>query len=173
MKRLFAAMGLAVLVAGCNKSDVAFEQLKKDSMQELRLKTQANTGFGLGKFDHWDLDQSAGLLVFSNADGSTAKCPAQVVGTYNSADHSWLWAWANPSVIDSLKTDSLKVKNYGERNGFKQLTQSAWEGSVTDAWSMAAIACKVSESQGIYQGPGEDNLSVFISFGKVELGKAK
>jgi hypothetical protein len=174
MKRFLAALGLGALVAGCdNKTNERFEQLKQASMQELRLKTQAHTVWGFGKFDRWDINQSDGFLVFSNADGYTARCPAQIIGSYNSADHSWQWAWANSSTVDSLKTDSLKVKSYGEKNGFKKLTEAEWQGSEDDAWAMAAIACKVCGSQGVYRGPASDNLFVFISFGKVELSKAK
>ena len=173
MKRFFAAIGLGALVVGCSKTDEAFDQLKQASTQELQLKTQANTVWGLGKFDRWDLDQNVGQLIFSNRDGTTAKCPAQIIGSYNSADRSWQWAWANPSVGDSLKIDSLKVKSYGEKNGFKKLSEAEWQGSEDDAWAMAAIACKVCGSQGIYRGPASDNLFVFISLGKVELSKGK
>ena len=173
MKRLLAAIGLGALVAGCGKSDEAFDQLKQASMEELRLKTQAHTVWGIDKVDRWDIDQSVGQLVFSNRDGTTAKCSAQIIGSYNSADRSWQWAWANPSVVDNLKTDSLKVKDYGEKNGFEKLTQAEWQGSEDDAWAMAAIACKICGSQGIYRGPASDKLFVFISFGKVEISKGK
>ena len=173
VKRFLAALGLAALVAGCGKTDKAFEEIKQTSIQELQLKTQANTVWGLGKFDRWDLDQNTGQLIFSNADGTTAKCPAQIIGSYNAADHSWQWAWANPSVADSLKADALRVKSYGEQNGFKKLTEAEWQGSEDDAWAMAAIACKVCGSQGIYRGPASDQLFVFISFGKVELSNGK
>jgi hypothetical protein len=173
MKRLLAAIGLGALVVGCNKTDEVFNQLKQASVQELQLKTQANTVWGLGKFDRWNIDQSVGQLVFSNQDGTTARCPAQIIGSYNSADRSWEWAWANPSVADNLKTDSLKVKDYGLKNGFKKLTEAEWQGNEDDAWAMAAIACKICGSQGIYRGPASDNLFVFISFGKVELSKSK
>lgn len=170
---LVAAIGLGALAIGCGKTDKAFDQLKQASMQELQLKTQAATGWGLGKFDRWDFDQDTGILVFSNHDGYTAKCSAQIAGTYDSAAKSWQWAWADSSINDKLKADSLKVRNYGETNGFKKLTEALWLGTETDAWDMAAITCKVCGDQGVYRGPASDTLFVFFSFGPVELKKAQ
>lgn len=173
MKRLLAAIGLGVLAVGCGKTNEAFDQLSQSSMQELQLKTQAATGWGLGKFKRWDFNQDTGQLVFSDPDGTTAKCSAQIIGSYNAADGSWEWAWNNPSVADNLKKDSLVVKKYGEDHGFKKLTEAAWNGSQDDAWAMAAIACKVCGSQGVYRGPASDTLFVYFNFGTVQLSKGK
>jgi hypothetical protein len=173
MKRLLAAIGIGALAIGCRKTNQAFDQLKQASMQELQLKTEAATGWGLGKFDRWDFDQDKGILVFSNHDGYTAKCNAQIVGSYSSTDGSWQWAWANPSIDEKLKADSLKVKNYGETNGFEKLTEAEWQGAETDAWDMAAITCKICGDQGVYRGPASDTLFVFFSFGPVQLSTNK
>jgi hypothetical protein len=173
MKRLLAAIGLGALAVGCGKTNEAFDQLRQASMQELQLKTQAATGWGFGKFDRWDFDQNVGLLVFSNADGYMAKCPAQIVGTYDSSVGSWQWAWADPSIDDKLKADSLRVKDYGATNGFEKLTEAEWQGTETDAWEMAAITCKICGDQCVYRGPASDTLFVFFSFGPVQLSKGK
>jgi hypothetical protein len=173
MKRLFAAIGLGALAVGCGKTDKAFEQLEQTSWQDLAVKTQGHSEWGIDKIQHWDFSQDTGKLVFTLPDGMKATCAAQIVGTYDSAAGSWEWAWADPSITNNLKLDSLTVKNYGETNGFKKLTEAEWQGTVTDAWDMAAITCKICGDQGVYAGPAPDNLFVFFSFGTVQLSKSK
>lgn len=148
-----------------------FSTLQKLSIEELELKTQAHKEvWGFGKFDRWDLDQDTGQLVFSFPDGVRAVSPAQVIGTYNSKDHTWLWAWANPSIDEKLKADSLKVRRYGREHKIDRLTKSKWAGGEEDAWAMAALTVKLCGKQGAYRGPAGAT-HVFIVFGEVTLSK--
>lgn len=140
-------------------------------MEELRLKTAAHKqGWGLGTAARWDLDQSQGNLVFTFGDGTIATCPAQIIGTFDTTTTEWLWAWANPSLAEPLKRDSLKIKEYGEKHQIKKLTSDEWFGKEDDAWRMTALACKLCEAQGAYRGPAGTTF-VFITFGNVQLTK--
>ena len=146
-----------------------FKELLDVSMEELRLKTTGHQiGWGLGKSNRWSLDQSRGDLLFTFNNGVIVTCPAQIIGSFDGADGSWLWAWANPSIADSLKRDSLRVRDYGQQRKIARLTSAEWPCTETDAWSMAALACKLCEAQGVYRGPA-GTAFVFISFGKVTL----
>lgn len=148
-----------------------FKRLLDTSMEELRLKTTGHqAGWGFGKATQWSLDMSRGDLLFTFDDGVVATCPAQIVGSFDGADGSWLWAWANPSIPDSLKRDSLRVRDYGQQKQIVRLTSEEWHGTEADAWPMAALACKLCEAQGVYRGPA-GTAFVFMTFGKVELSR--
>jgi len=148
-----------------------FATLQKISMEELKLKTDAHRQtWGMDKSIQWDLSQDSGELVFALPDGLKAVCAAQIIGTYNTEDHTWLWAWANSSIEDKLKADSLKVRKYGEDHHIDRLTQPKWVGTEDDAWAMVALAVKLSGEQGGYRGPAGAT-HVFITFGKVALSK--
>jgi hypothetical protein len=148
-----------------------FATLQKLSMKELKLKTDAHKqAWGLDKITRWDLSQDSGKLIFSLPEGFKAECPAQIIGTYNSEDHTWLWAWANPSIDDKLKVDALKLRKYGEEHHLDRLTTSKWVGTEDDAWSMAAVAVKLCREQGAYRGPSGAT-RVFIAFGEITLSK--
>lgn len=150
-----------------------FKALLDKSMEELRLKTAGHqAGWGFGKANRWSLDQSRGDLLFSFNDGVVATCPAQIIGSFDSTDGSWLWGWANPSIADSLKQDALRVREYGQQRKIARLTSEEWPCTEEDAWSMAALACKLCDEQGVYRGPA-GSAFVFITFGKVELSKKK
>lgn len=148
-----------------------FQTLLDTSLRELQLKTATHQGtWRLGKSKRWDVDQSKGNLVFTFEDGIIVTCPAQIIGSFNSSANSWLWAWANPTIDDTLKRDSLRVRSYGEERKIGRLTEQKWEGSEDDAWKMTALACKLCGSEGAYRGPAGTTY-IFMTFGKVELKK--
>ncbi|HEV7743546.1 MAG TPA: hypothetical protein VGO56_01000 [Pyrinomonadaceae bacterium] len=147
-----------------------FAALQRDSIEELKVKTDAHKQVWADRIDHWDLNQESGNLVFSLKDGMKAVCPAQIIGTYNSKDQTWLWAWANPSIEEKLKVDALKLKKYGEDHHLDRLTTCKWVGTEEDAWAMVSLAVKLCEEQGAYRGPS-GSTSVFMAFGEVALSK--
>lgn len=147
-----------------------FQELLDASVKELQVKTAAHESWGLGKFEHWNVDQDAGTLVFSNADGTTATTSAQIIGSFSTRDNSWLWAWDNPSVNDKLKSDALTVKAYGDEHGIERLTTRKWTGTEEDAWAMAALAAKLCGSEGVYRTPNGKSY-VFITFRDIKISK--
>ena len=167
---------LFILLAICFGQDEAklppdFLTLQKVSLEELELKTRVHEQtWGLGKIERWDFDQGTGDLIFSLPDGMQAVAHAQIIGTYNSEDRTWLWAWANPSIDEKLKKDALKVRKYGEKHGIERLTKSKWVGTEQEAWAMAALGVKLCGEQGAYRGPA-GTVYVFFVFGEVKLSK--
>jgi len=165
---------LALMIClGQNQSNLPsdFSTLQKMSVEEFALKTQSHKeAWGSGKIERWDLSQNTGELVFSLPNGIKAVCPAQIIGTYNSEDRTWMWAWANPSIDERLRADALKVRKYGEEHRIDRLTKPKWEGTEDDAWAMAALAVKLCGEQGAYRGPSGTTY-VFIAFGEVKLSK--
>jgi hypothetical protein len=148
-----------------------FQQLLTNAVQELQAKNEAHKSWGLGSFDRWDLDQDAGTLVFTNPNGSTVTTKAQIIGSFSTRDNSWLWAWDNPSIVDKLKADALKLKEYGQEHGIEKLTSRKWTGTEEDAWAMAALAVKLTGAEGAYRGPS-GNSFVFIAFRDIQATKA-
>jgi hypothetical protein len=148
-----------------------FKTLLEQSMEELRLKTSGpQAGWGFGKANRWSLDMSQGDLIFTFDRGVVATCPAQIIGSLDNKSGSWLWGWANPSIPDVLKRDALRVREYGQQQEIARLTSEEWACTEPDAWSMAALACKLCNAQGVYRGPAGAAF-VFITFGQVELIK--
>src|SRR4051794_19877636 len=71
--------------------------------------------WGIDDCERWDVDQDKGIITFINTKAGHKKVvgKVQIIGTFNSANNSWLWAWANGSVDNEIKKDALKVKAYG------------------------------------------------------------
>ena len=178
MKRiLYASISVVILIVGCKakgamKHSDEYSDLLRSSVEELRLRTEAHIGgWGLDKVSRWDLDQDAGSLTLLKPDGIKAVAPAQIIGSLDTRDNSWLWAWDNPSIVDNLKVDVLKVKAYGDTHKIDELTSATWIGSEDEAWAMTALAVKLCGSQGAYRGRA-DSTCVYITFGAVQLSKS-
>ncbi len=153
--------------------DQQFAQLLESSFAELQAKTAAHqAGWGFGKFDRWDMDLNRGELIFSSRNGMRASCPAQIIGSHDGVGGTWMWAWANPSIPDSLKIDALKIKEYGETHQIERLTTSEYAADETEAWTLTSLAAKLCESQGAYRGPAGTN-AVFMTFSAVKLSKTE
>lgn len=145
-----------------------YPTLLAQSMEELRLKTEAHDGtWRLGEC-RWDVDQDLGTIVFTRPDGVTATCPVQIIGTYNTLDSTWLWAWDHPSVVPALQDHAWTVRDYGDARGIDRLTTRKLSCSETEAWELTALACKLCNAQGAYRGPAGTVL-VFMTFGTVSL----
>src|SRR5262249_31611888 len=111
--------------------------------------------WGIDDCERWDVDQGKGTITFTSTKKGYKQLVGQVqiIGSCSSADKSWLWGWANQTVAEELKRDALKLKDYGEKNKLKQLTEKGWEGEINDAWKMTALAVKLLGAEGAYRGP--------------------
>jgi hypothetical protein len=147
-----------------------FKALIDGSMQGLRLQSEAHQStWRFGKSERWDFSLDTGELVFTFPD-MVARAQAQIIGSFDSQDGSWMWAWANRSIPEPLARDSIRVRAYGEQHRIERLTTPSWLGEEMDGWRMAALANRLCESNGVYRGPAGATF-VFLTFGKVQLTK--
>ena len=94
--------------------------------------------------------------------------PVQIIGTFDTNDSTWLWAWDNPSVRASLSHHAAQLREYGETNGVSELTTRKLSATEEQCWEFTALACKLNDAQGGYRGPSGSTL-VFMTFGRPEL----
>ena len=111
--------------------------------------------WGIDDCERWDVDQKKGIITFTNTRKGYKKLvgKVQIIGSFNSTDKTWMWAWANNTVEEGLKQDALKLKEYGDKNKLKRFTEKGWEGEMDDGWKMTALAVKLLGAEGAYRGP--------------------
>lgn len=149
-----------------------FEQLKAQSIEALRIKLEAHRWW-LEDYDEWSLDQNAGILVIhthSRGEPMVARAAAQIIGSFNKADGSWLWGWANSSIADSLKADAELVRQLGDDKSFPKLTERKVPTDQQGAFGFAAVASHACGSQGVFSAAAGDAV-IYINFGQVSLEK--
>ncbi len=132
--------------------------------EKLQEQTKIHSdSWGLGRCTRWDVDMSAGLITWSFEDDQCIEAEIQVIGTYNPADGTFLWAWAHPSVPKELQAHAELVKKFGEEFGIEELSTPKIQCSVDDAWKYTAIAYEQAEADGAYSGDA-GGPRVFVTF---------
>ena len=151
------------------KSDLATLVVQGEDM--ITQLAEAHMSWGLGSAQRWGLDQTTGIIAFSFADGRTAAAPAQIIGSYNATTSSWVWAWANESILPAMSRDSLIIKEWAEKNGQETIAQPRLEADDAMADRLTAISVRLTRATGFYRGSGTAAVPI-ITFGPVTLTSA-
>ena len=111
--------------------------------------------FDIGHHDRFDWNQNNGTLIFSNDGVPTVMAKIQFVGSISLESNTWLWAWANDTVLDNVVDQMHVVREYGEDHDFEALYLEQWDGNEDDGWEMAAITAYLLEAEGAYRSSDE------------------
>jgi len=153
MKKILAS--LIALVAGTAiASDSSWDQLTRLSNEYTQARQQElEEKFQFSDYDHWDIDQEKGELVFSKNGAPVRIAKFQFVGSFSNTSQTWLWSWGNESILPQLSKGIEAVKAYGEKNKFEKLTERKWPATQADGWQMTAISNYLLKGKGVYRPP--------------------
>ncbi len=143
--------------------------------QEITLRRSLNGHqeiWQIGAADRWDVDQEIGNIWWTFSDGVIASAPVQIVGTYNSLDSTFLWAWDHPSILEPLRKDAQAVLAFAKANDVEFLCDRMIECSEDTAWNLVALATLIADRQGAYRGP-TGATATFMTFGEVKISKSE
>ena len=141
------------------------------SLEGAKLQAEAHQStWGFGMLDRWDVDLTEGLIRFSSNDGFLAVAPVQVVGTFNTLDRTFLWAWDHPSIPSERAVASHLARDFGEEYALTDYTTRKVGCDKDAAWEYAAVTNHLANMQGVYCGPSGTTLAFFV-FGQVTLSK--
>lgn len=142
------------------------------SLEGLRSVTSIHQEtWNLGGADNWSVDQNGGELVWTFDDGTVARAPVQIVGTYSERGQSFMWGWNHPSILPPLQEAAWAVKAFGEEHGVEEFTTHKVECSEMRAWEYTALAMRLTEANGAYRAEASPGTFVFMTFGEVQLSK--
>ncbi len=116
--------GVRLLCDGCyqrvrdrnwKQDDDAFGTLVSDAVAYLRERQdQLHSRYNLGGYPRYDWNQETGQLIFSEDGRALVVADIQFVGSISTRSHTWLWSWANQSILESVKQRVRKVRAYGD-----------------------------------------------------------
>jgi hypothetical protein len=127
----------------------------------------AHASWGLGTAQQWDLDQRTGVITWTFAD-RVASAPAQIIGSHNPATESWLWAWANTSILPEMSRDARAVRDWAVRHEQSALIAPELTADADTAATLTALAVRITGATGLYRGAGGGVVPI-ITFGQVTL----
>jgi len=139
------------------------------AVAELRTMTQIHEKtWGMGKAANVKVDQGAGKIIWTFRDGLVVEAPVEIVGTYNPASASFLWSWANHTILGRLQGSANRVRAYGAAHGIADLTSRLVTVSPARAWEFAALANHLAQAKGAYRAHA-GGIIVYVTFGRISL----
>ena len=144
-----------------------FDEFEHESAEY--LKTQIDilyNEYQLGTYERWDYSQETGEFIFSHDGVPKVVAAFQVVGSISSVSKTWLWSWANPSIVEQVKKDMEVVRQFGEEQGLKELTDAKWPAEEVDGWAMTNVSARLLNAKGAYRCPDESGF-LFVIFTEV------
>ncbi|RSV45295.1 hypothetical protein CA234_00065 [Sphingomonas sp. ABOLE] len=138
---------------------------------EIALKTEVFQHMvGREAFD-WSVDLDEGFIRFT-APSYVASAPVQVIGTYNTRDGTFLWAWDHPSIPESRRADAKLARQFGELQNLSQYTTRKVSCTEGEAWQFTAVASYLAGATGTYRGKSGPTL-IYMTFGKLAVSPKK
>jgi len=107
-------------------------------------------------YERWDFDEDARTLAFSDPKRSTLVADVRLVGAFTPKTNTFQWSWATYEHDNLLIAGIASLRTFGEVRGVMQLTTNDWKGTITDGWSMTAIAGYLLGCAGVYRADYDD-----------------
>jgi hypothetical protein len=126
-----------------------------------------NYGVGLEETFAFDQDEAKLELLF--ADGRKLVASAQLIGSFDPRDHSFMWAWANPSVDARLVKAAEAARSEGERLVAAALTTPTQSACFDDLVPLIAFVARRYGAEGLYRCIVNNSTSLFMAI-DVDLG---
>jgi tetratricopeptide (TPR) repeat protein len=111
---------------------------------------QLEQDFRWDEASSWSINQSDGSLRLFFDDDTEVKARIQIIGTFNG--DTFIWAWANPSIREELRSDSLRLKAHGIEQGWSVFDEPSFAAAPRDGYAFAALAAGLFDCQGAYAG---------------------
>lgn len=118
--------------------------------------------FKVGEHERWDWYQDTGKLIFSHNGKSVVECDIDFVGTVSTQSNTWMWAWANESLTNKVKTRSRLIREIGDEKNYLKLASALWPADEIDGWEMTSIMAKATNAIGAYRTPDDNGFSYMI-----------
>lgn len=148
---------------GCLAASPSFDVYAEACDSHLQhLQANLEHVYHLSHYEHFHWSQSDGQLIFSDHGKIKVVADVQFVGDISTISSTWLWAWANHTVLPKMKLGSIRVRNYGAKHGYGKLVKAEWDATQDDGWEMTAVAASILNAKGAYRSPGGNGFQFLV-----------
>ena len=125
---------------------------------------ELQTDYRLGAFESFWYDQEHGTLQLKDGDRVGLELPFKPIGSLNVEHGHYLWAWANSSVVEERRKDSLILRGLAKELGLDVFDRDeGFECDEVMAWQLAAICARHMGAIGVYRMPRDEGLLIWIA----------
>ena len=118
--------------------------------------------YKIGEHERFDWDQENGTLVLSNNGIPAVIAKVQFVGSVSTKSDTWLYSWANSTVLDNVKDQMHKVKAYGQSKNYQALFNDKWSADEVDGWEMTSITSYILNAKGAYRATDKTGFTYMV-----------
>ncbi|SRR5258707_817163 len=131
-----------------------FEVWKHEAVHGAQaLNDQCMREFRLGSWPRWEANLEQGKFYFLEDGIPRVAASVVVVGTYSTKSETWLWSWANESLPSAVKDSMRAVRNWGSREGVRDLTEPKFPADEEYGWELASVVLRLLNAICIYRYP--------------------
>jgi hypothetical protein len=129
------------------------ELMRKAASYMRRVNCDAWAKWSLEKLPRFDWNQEQGRITFTGPNQPPVVADIQFVGSWSEKAGTWMWAWANESVLESMKKEVQEVLEFGRLNQLIELIDPVWKAPLEAAWDMTTLSCYILQSDMAYRAP--------------------
>lgn len=140
-------------------TDDEFEEFLGVALDELAAKQQQlMESYELGSYASFWFDQEQGSLDFRDAGGATQlRATVIPVGSWSPGSDTWMWAWANESLLPPLREQSKPLQELACVTGLDVFENRGGSADEKMAWELTAMAVRHLKARGAYRAPGQSS----------------
>jgi hypothetical protein len=143
-----------------------FERLLGEALPFLEERqSRLREEFHIGSWERYDWYQETGQLVFSHGGRARVIADIVFVGSLSTKSNTWLWSWANRSVLEPVKSNMRAVREYGVKHRLLKVAGALWSATEEDGWEMTAIAALLLNAVGAYRTPSDSSFTYMVMTG--------
>lgn len=129
-------------------------------LQAMQAELEAH--YRVGTYPRYDWYQDPAELVFSDRGKPVVIADIQFVGSIATRSRSWMWSWANTSLLESAKSRIREVRTYGDTHSLLKLACGYWDADEVDGWEMTAVSAFLLKAKGAYRSPDERGFTFMV-----------
>jgi hypothetical protein len=142
---------------------LATAQLLESAIPYLQARQiEIEAQYRLGSYPRYDWYQDPAELVFSDRGKPIVIADIQFVGSVSTRSESWMWSWANASLLESAKSKMRQVRTYGDTHSLLKLASAYWNADEADGWEMTAVSTFLLKAKGAYRSPDERGFTFMV-----------
>ena len=122
--------------------------------------------YGLQNYKDFFYSQETETLQFKTDGKVEIEFEVIQIGSWSSISGSWMWAWANESLMEKTKQKSVKIKELAEITGYDVFLLEAFEAKESIAHQLTAISAHYLNAIGYYIAPFNE-LKSFLALTRV------
>ena len=124
--------------------------------EELRRKQDILINeYHMGSFEDFWFDQEAKTLQFKNGNAVGLEFYVVLIGSWSGKSNTWMWGWANESVVEEMRVESSKIKELTTLTGNAIFEKTGFVADEYNAHELVAMAVHHLGALGMYSAPSD------------------